>query len=377
MLKKLITECVFAKRQYSAEAKKIGILGIPFSKGQPKKGVTNGPDAIRKGGLVEQLSQFYNKSLIKDYGDLDYPLLKEIGTVENMKSYEEVMSCNKELSKKVEEIVADNRVCLNLGGDHAIAIGSIDGHLKAKKDICVIYVDAHCDINTNKTSGSGNIHGMPVSIVTKEMCEYWQDLPGMEWQEPTLSVRNIAYIGLRSVDPYERVFVDKFGIAAFSMAEIEECGIHTVINMALKAIDPEQNRSIHVSFDIDALDPNDAPCTSITIPGGLTVREGIHILERIHDTGRLNVMDIVELNPDIGTERDAQKTVGVAIQLLAAACGFKRGGIRPKDATLPLQNNQNKNTNSYIFFLFYAYRKLSFFTRDISLMMPFRPLLVS
>ncbi|XP_072393389.1 arginase, hepatic [Diabrotica undecimpunctata] len=364
MLKKLITECVFAKRQYST--KKIGILGVPFGKGQPKKGVTNGPDAIRNGGLVEQLSEFYHKPLIKDYGNLDYRLLKEIGTVPNMNSYDEVMSCNKELSKKVEEILAEDRLCLNLGGDHAIAIGSIDGHLKAKKDICVIYIDAHCDINTNKTSGSGNIHGMPVSIVTREMCDYWPFLPGMEWQEPTLSVRNIAYIGLRSVDPYERVFVDKFGIAAFSMAEIEECGIHTVINMALKAIDPEQNRSIHVSFDIDALDPLDAPCTSITIPGGLTVREGIHILERVHDTGRLNVMDIVELNTDVGTEQDAKKTVGVAIQLLAAACGFKRGGIRPKDATLPLQNTQNKNTNSYIFFFYFMrIANLPFFTRNI------------
>lgn len=148
-----------------------------------------------------------------------------------------------------------------------------------KKDVCVLWIDAHCDINTKDTSDSGNIHGMPLALLVKELTNYWPRLPGMEWMKPTLTLKNIAYIGiddcftyeqlyviihfvgLRSVDPYERLICDKFDVAAFGMDQVDQLGISNVIAIALNKIDPKRDKSIHVSFDIDALDEREAPST--------------------------------------------------------------------------------------------------------------------
>lgn len=254
-----------------------------------------------------------------------------------MNDYHHIVSCNQEISEKAENVLQNGQICLTLGGDHSIAIGTVDAHVKAKKDICVLWIDAHADLNTNKTSDTGNIHGMPMAILASELSDYWPYLPGMDWQKPIISLRNVAYIGLRSVDPYERMVIDKLGITAFGMADVEEYGINLVVDMALKAIDPDRSRSIHVSFDIDALDSLEAPSTMTSVRGGLTLREGVHIMEKIHDTGRLGAMDLVEVNPSLGTEQEVKKTVDAAIHVILAAFGYKRQGMRIKNASLPLQ----------------------------------------
>lgn len=275
--------------------------------------------------------------MIHDYGNVAYKVLDRHESIPNMKEYNEMVSCNKEVSRKVEQLLRDGHICLTLGGDHSIAVGTVDGHVKAKQEICILWIDAHADLNTNKTSDSGNIHGMPLAILASELSDYWPYLPGMDWQKPVISLRNLAYIGLRSVDPYERMVIDKLGITAFGMADVEEHGIHSVIEMALRAIDPDKTRSIHVSFDIDALDTLEAPSTGTSVRGGLTLREGIHLMEMVHDTGRLSAMDLVEVNPDLGTEQDVKKTVDAAIQIISAAFGNNRRGMQLRDATLPLQ----------------------------------------
>ncbi|XP_056635810.1 arginase, hepatic [Diorhabda sublineata] len=337
MFKKITTEFNYVKRQFSSVKSKIGIIGVPFGKGASKTGANNGPEAIRTGGLFEQLSGFYDKSLIHDYGNIAYKVLERHKSIPNMKEYNEMVSCNEEVSRKVEELLRDDHICLTLGGDHSIAVGTVDGHVKAKKDICILWIDAHADLNTNKTSDSGNIHGMPLAILASELSDYWPYLPGMDWQKPVISLRNLAYIGLRSVDPYERMVIDKLGITAFGMADVEEHGIHSVVEMALRAIDPDKTRSIHVSFDIDSLDTLEAPSTGTSVRGGLTLREGIHLMEMVYDTGRLSAMDLVEVNPDLGSEQDVKKTVDAAIQLISAAFGNNRRGMKLKNATLPLQ----------------------------------------
>ncbi|XP_062552728.1 arginase, hepatic [Armigeres subalbatus] len=306
---------------------KIGIVGVPFEKGQRKKGVGLGPKAIREAGLIDSIQEISNKLDIRDYGDIQYEALNLQGRLAtNMKKLEHVASCTKLLSQRVTQVLNEDRLCLTLGGDHAIAIGSIDGHLKHCSDVGVIWVDAHADLNTNSTSPSGNIHGMPVALLAKELADYWPYIPGMDWQEPIISIKNMVYIGLRSVDPYERVIIEKFGIHAFGMREVERYGIKDVMRMALERIDPEQKRSLHVSYDIDSLDVLEAPSTGTGVRGGLTLREGIYIMEEAYNTGRLAAVDLVEVNPGVGTADDVRKTLDAAIHLLVAACGHSRIG---------------------------------------------------
>nr|XP_029729328.1 arginase, hepatic-like [Aedes albopictus] len=306
---------------------KIGIVGVPFEKGQRKKGVGLGPKAIREAGLLDSIQEISNKLDIRDYGDIQYEALNLQGRLAtNMKQLEHVASCTKLLSQRVTRVLNEDRLCLTLGGDHAIAIGSIDGHLKHCSDVGVIWVDAHADLNTNSTSPSGNIHGMPVALLAKELADYWPYIPGMDWQEPIISIKNMVYIGLRSVDPYERVIIEKFGIHAFGMREVERYGIKDVMKMALERIDPDGKKSLHVSYDIDSLDVLEAPSTGTGVRGGLTLREGIYIMEEAYNTGRLAAVDLVEVNPSVGTPEDVKKTLDAAIHLLVAACGHSRIG---------------------------------------------------
>ncbi|XP_052563992.1 arginase, hepatic [Culex pipiens pallens] len=306
---------------------KIGIVGVPFEKGQRKKGVGLGPKAIREAGLIDSIQEISNKLDIRDYGDIRYEALNLQGRLAaNMKKLEHVASCTRFLSERVTQVLNEERLCLTLGGDHAIAIGSIDGHLKHCSDVAVIWVDAHADLNTNSTSPSGNIHGMPVALLAKELADYWPYIPGMDWQEPIISIKNMVYIGLRSVDPYERLIIEKFGIHAFGMREVEQYGIHEVMRMALERVDPEGKKSLHVSYDIDSLDVLEAPSTGTSVRGGLTLREGIYIMEEAYNTGRLAAVDLVEVNPSIGTPDDVRKTLDAAIHLLVAACGHNRRG---------------------------------------------------
>lgn len=251
----------------------------------------------------------------------------------------DVAACTNRLSESVQKVLKDGRRVLTLGGDHSLGIGTIDGHVKVMQNVAVIWVDAHADLNTNKTSESGNVHGMPVALLTSELSDYWPHLPGMDWQQPMLSIRNVAYIGLRSVDRYERLVIEKFGITAFGMEDVERYGIHDVISMAIDKIDPDGVKSLHVSFDIDSLDPLEAPSTGTAVRGGLSLREAIHIMEEVHRTHRLNAIDLVEVNPYIGNVRDVKLTIEAAIHIIQAALGYSRRGLKvPKGVTdMPLQ----------------------------------------
>jgi arginase len=309
-----------------------GIIGVPFDKGQRKSGVGLAPAYIRNAGLIEQLKEISQAHNIKDYGDIKYTAVEPNGrAAENMEKLNHVAACNETLSKTVTQVINDNRICLTLGGDHAIGIGSIDGHLKSKNNnVAVLWIDAHADLNTNASSPSGNVHGMPVALLLKELEDLWPYIGAdMDWQKPVMSVRDIAYIGLRSVDPFERLTIDKYNIHAYGMREVEMYGIKEVVNRALHEIDPNKDKSLHVSFDIDSLDSLEAPSTGTAVRGGLTLREGIYIVEQAFNTGRLTAVDLVEVNPAIGSQDDVKRTVDAAIELLKAACGHSRRGNLP------------------------------------------------
>lgn len=318
------------RRLSSSTNKNIGIIGVPFSDGQKKQGVGHGPKYLREGGLIKDMQSISESLNIKDYGDIEYKIETDSTwhrTVENMDKLDQVSFCCKALSQKVQEILKDGRTCISLGGDHSIAIGSIDGHVKHSGEISLIWVDAHMDLNTNATSPSGNIHGMPLALLLKELEDYWPYIgPNMDWQKPMVSVKNVALVGLRSVDEYERAFTEKLGIKVFGMREVEISGIKEVMSQALNHVDPYQERSLHISFDIDSLDPNEAPSTGTAVRGGLTLREGIYIMEEAYNTGRLTNVDLVEVNPSIGTDRDVKKTIESANMILCAAAGNNRAG---------------------------------------------------
>lgn len=316
----------------------IGIVGVPFEKGQRKVGVGNAPMVMRDGGLINSLKQIHDKIDVKDYGDITYSIDHDISNaVPNMIMYEHMVACAEVLSKQVTQVLKDGRICLTIGGDHSIALATVDGHIQAKSNVALLWIDAHADLNTNLTSTSGNLHGMPVALLAKELSDYWPYLPGMDWQKPVMSIRNIGYIGLRSVDSFERLLIDNFGITAFGMEEVEKFGIDQCVHMALEKIDPTHSKSIHVSFDIDSIDSLEAPSTGTPVRGGLTLREGIHLMEVIHKTGRLSAIDLVEVNPSIGSKHNVDLTVSAAIHIIAAAFGYSRKGLRPKVNDLPIQ----------------------------------------
>uniref|UniRef100_A0A1B6CW41 Arginase n=2 Tax=Clastoptera arizonana TaxID=38151 RepID=A0A1B6CW41_9HEMI len=322
------TNLYFKRKKSTFESQKIGVIGVPFHKGQRKDGVDKGPEVLRNGGLLTELLKLGHN--VKDYGNILYEKTENSSNsfpmANSMINLEEIAACNHKLSDKVYEILEVGSKVITLGGDHSVVVGSADGHIRSKKDISLLYIDAHTDLNTAHTSSTGNVHGMAVALLVKELEDYWPYLPGMDWQKPVLSVKNLAFIGLRSVDNYERLMLDKFNISAFGMEDVDKYGIHKVTEMALNSIDPDGTRSLHVSFDIDSLDSLEAPCTGVPVRGGLTLREAISIMEVVHLTKRLYALDIVEINPLIGTMNDVKKTVEAATHVAMAGFGSSRLG---------------------------------------------------
>jgi len=198
-------------------------------------------------------------------------------------------------------------------------MGSISALLKVWKDLSIIWVDAHGDINTPKTSPSGNLHGMPIAFLLGMIEE---NIPGFEWLSssgPILNPKNIVYVGLRHIDYFERKNIKQMGIKAFSLHEIDKFGIGSVMEKALDYLGSD--RPIHLSFDIDAIDPFVCPSTGTRVAGGLTFREACYVCEAIALTNRLVSMDITEFNPKIGTVGQISQTCDVTFSLLRCALG--------------------------------------------------------
>lgn len=309
--------------------KSVGIVGVPFDKGASKRGANNGPKALRDAGLIDEIKGISASIDVKDYGDVHYELMKSNGRkIHNLKELEHVAACSKALADKIEEIRSDNRMSIALGGDHSLAFGSITGLLRKTRaeNLRILWVDAHIDLNTSTTSPSGNMHGMPVSLLVKELRPEWPIIPELEWCKAELSLSNFCWIGLRSIDYFERVMMEKYGIKYFDMRDIEKMGIEKVVHRALETLNPNGDKKLHVSFDIDALDPLYANSTGTPVIGGLTLREGVFIMEEAFNTGALSSMDLVEVNPGLGDAKDVQTTVNSAKLIIQAALGNNRSG---------------------------------------------------
>ncbi|KAH6851403.1 arginase [Alternaria rosae] len=304
----------------------LGIVAVGFSGGQPKAGVDAAPMALIENGLIKQLEEDLEFKVSYDGQVHNYSELQPADDPPHrkMKRPKFVSAVTKQVSDQVYAHAKAGKLVLTLGGDHSIAIGTVSGTAKAVrerlgKDIAVIWVDAHADINTPESSESGNIHGMPVSFLTgiaeeKER----EDVFGWLTKDHLISPKKLVYIGLRDIDKGEKDILRRWGIKAFSMHEIDRHGIGKVMDMALGWIGSDT--PIHLSFDVDALDPMWAPSTGTPVRGGLTLREGDFIAECVAATGQLIALDLVEVNPSLDAE-GAGDTVRAGVSIVRCALG--------------------------------------------------------
>ncbi|THX99469.1 Ureohydrolase [Aureobasidium pullulans] len=303
----------------------LGLVAVGFCGGQGKSGVDAAPMALIESGLVEQLREELEFNVhydgeVHQYSDI---MPKEDPDYRNMKNPRAVSAVTRKLSEQVYEHARQGRFVLTLGGDHSIAIGTISGTAKAirertGREMAVIWVDAHADINTPETSDSGNIHGMPVAFLTGLAKEDKEDCFGWIKDDQRVSVKKLVYIGLRDIDRGEKKILREHNIKAFSMHDIDRYGIGKVMDMALGWIGSDT--PIHLSFDIDSLDPMWAPSTGTPVRGGLTLREGDFIAECVHETGSLVALDLVEVNPSLEAH-GASETVRAGISIVRCGLG--------------------------------------------------------
>ncbi|CAL8283822.1 unnamed protein product [Lota lota] len=317
-----------------SRAQSVAIIGAPFSKGQKRRGVEHGPKFIRDAGLLERLSTL--DCPVHDLGDLKFHYPEKDETCMQVHFPRTVGRANKLLASAVSSAVGAGHTCVMLGGDHSLAIGSVEGHSRQCPDLGLIWVDAHTDVNTPATSPSGNLHGQSVAFMLKELQDKMPDLPGFSWMKPFLSSRDLVYIGLRDVDPGEHYILKTLGIQYFSMRDIDRLGIQRVMEETLDHLLARSQRPLHLSFDIDAFDPSLAPATGTPVNGGLTYREGIYITEEIHNTGLLSAMDLVEVNPLQGSSRAAMEaTAALAVDVIASSLGQSREGSHVRVDDIP------------------------------------------
>jgi len=293
----------------------ISLVGAPTDIGAGHRGASMGPEALRVAGLGEALIA---RSLdVIDRGNLAGPFNPWRPPVDGYRHLPDVVAWNRAVMRAVGAELAGERLPILLGGDHCLAIGSIAAvanHCRERgKTLRVIWLDAHADFNTSTVTPSGNVHGMPVAC----LCGYGpRELTELGGAAPMLDTAAIRQIGIRSVDPGEKRLVREAGLDIYDMRYIDEIGMMRVMAEALDGID--KNTHLHVSFDVDFLDPTIAPGVGTTIPGGPNYREAQLCMEMIADTGLVGSLDIVELNPALDVRN---QTALLAVDLVESLFG--------------------------------------------------------
>lgn len=307
--------------------KPINLIGAPTDIGASVRGAGLGPDALRVAGLPQALR---NRQLqVIDSGNLVGPPNPWEPPRDGFRHLPEVITWNQSIYTAVNEALTAGQLPVLLGGDHCLAIGSISAvarHCRATgKALRVLWFDAHADANTATLTPSGNIHGMPVACLLGHGPEALTHLGG----EIALQARDLRQIGVRSVDAGERAFVTELGFEVFDMRYIDEFGMRAAMKRALDGVDA--NTHVHVSFDMDCVDPDIAPGVGTAVRGGPTYRETQLCMEMIADTGRLGSVDIVELNPALDVHN---KTAELAVDLIESLFG-KSTLMRRSDPPAP------------------------------------------
>ncbi len=275
------------------KTKAIDIIGAPSTFGQRKLGVDLGPTAIRYAGLISRLKQLDLD--VYDKGDIKVPVVnieKFHSEQKGLRNYDEIIDVNQKLNKEVSASIENNRFPLVLGGDHSIAVGSVSAISKHYNNLGVIWYDAHGDLNIPEESPSGNIHGMPLRILTGEGPKEL-----LELNSNVIKPENIVLIGMRDLDKGERQFIKDHNIKTFTMSDIDKLGIKEVIENTIEYLKSRNVDGVHLSLDVDALDPLETPGTGTRVLGGLSYRESHFSLELLHQSHLISSMDLVEVNP--------------------------------------------------------------------------------
>jgi len=292
----------------------IDIIGVPIEYGAGKHGVRLGPDAVREAGLVESIAKLGLN--VRDRGNIAVPNSQENEPRRpgNARHVEAVRTTAANVADASERSVRNGAFPVIVGGDHSLAIGALAGLARALGPQGLIWIDAHADLNTPATSPTGNIHGMSVAAALGELTDIF---PTGEFPAPSIDAKRCAFVGLRDLDPGERKALHDRGLACFTMSDIDRRGMGAVMEQALK-IACAGPRSVHVSLDIDSLDPALAPATGTPVPGGLTYREAHLAMEMIAESGCANSLEVTEINPVLD---EHNRTAGLAVELICSALG--------------------------------------------------------
>ncbi len=298
--------------------KKIAVLGAPIDIGASHRGTLMGPAALRTAGLLTVLDGL--GFAVEDHGDLSINDVAELADVppDNARHYREIQRWSRALSARAYKLARSGVIPIFLGGDHTLSMGSVNGLARhwreAGRELFVVWLDAHADYNTPATTLSGNMHGMSAAFLCGEA-----GLDGLLGEEPRASIEpgQLELFGVRSIDRLERDLLRDRRISVADMRQIDEFGVGILIRRVIDKV-KARDGVLHVSFDVDFLDPSLAPGVGTTVPGGATYREAHLVMEMLHDSGLVRSADIVELNPFLD---ERGRTARTAVELIGSLFG--------------------------------------------------------
>lgn len=295
--------------------KQITIIGMPMDLGQGRRGVDMGPSAIRYASAQDMLKSLGHD--VEDLGDVSVPSPESVEMGDpKLKCLNEIREACERLAETVSSVVSRGRFPLVFGGDHSMAIGTIAGVAKHYSNLGVIWYDAHGDLNTKETSPSGNIHGMSLAV---SLGIGHPDLVNIAGFAPKVRPEHTVIIGARELDQGEKELIRELGIKVFTMHEIDRLGMARVMDEAISIVSRDTD-GVHLSLDLDGLDPNDAPGVGTPVPGGLTYRESHLAMEMLEEAGIITSAEFVEVNPILDRENHTAK---VAVALMGSLFGKK------------------------------------------------------
>lgn len=288
----------------------ITIIGAAQTLGCGKDGVQYGPDSLRDNGLLERLLE--NNVTLKDLGNIYNKSTIESSNNQKLKNIEKIADFNQRLSDVVYNVINDRQFPLVIGGDHSIGIGSVCGASRALgiDDLCVIWIDAHTDINTQDSTPTGNIHGMSLASVIGKGCKTLTNICG---ENPKIRPQNIIYIASRDIDGGEQKIIEEYNITVFHMNEIVNDGYDNVVARLKNVLNNLSVSNIYLSIDIDVLDPMIAPGTGVPVPDGINVQQLYGFIDAIAQTGKIKGAELVEVNPMLDTKDKTTSLLAIDI----------------------------------------------------------------
>lgn len=295
--------------------KKISLIGMPTDQGQMRRGVDMGPSAIRYAGIIERLENLGHQ--IEDHGDIDVSrsFQNKSETDEKLRNLDEVVDSNEKLKSAVAKEIDKNNFPFVLGGDHSLAIGSVSGVLQHYENLGLIWFDAHGDANTMETTPSGNIHGMPLAVALG----YGHERLTAIFENTKIKPENLVLIGIRDLDEGEKALFKKLNVKVYTMHEIDRLGMPRVIEETIAYL-KEKTDGVHLSFDLDGLNPSEAPGVGTPVIGGVSYREGHLALEMLAESDMITSAEFVEVNPMLD---DQNKTADLTVALAGSLFGEK------------------------------------------------------